>query len=203
MQAAGATRRGEIMHHAKRILMAVAVAIGTTGCGEQDAGGEAAEVGSGPASGQASLPAAERSDAASASDGGNAAAGDGTGGEAGLGLALDQPQRYYGVYASPDRLGREWFVAEARHPEWAERAPEVPPGHLMLGAKFGDVAPWHLKTLSDTEFVQARMNPGQDAPIRLEFRLGDDGRAEAFRFSGGPFASDAWIVRTGDLPEGW
>lgn len=123
--------------------------------------------------------------------------------ESPLGAALDRPERYYGLYAAPSRPDRDWFIAEARKPEYAEFAPDVPPGHLMLGAMFGDVAPWHLKTLSETEFVQARMNPGQSEPIVIEFRLGADGGAEAFRFTGGGFARDEWLERTGQLPEDW
>ncbi len=123
--------------------------------------------------------------------------------EAVLGPALSDPERYYGLFAAPGRPGRPWFVAEARNPAWAERAPPVPPGHLMLGAMFGDVAPWHLKTLTETDFVQVRVGPGAQEAIEIEFRLDPDGRAEALRFSGGALADDTWLVRAGDLPEDW
>ena len=46
-----------------------------------------------------------------------------------LGEPLADPSRYYGLYASADRPDRrQWFVAEAKRPAYAEQAPEVPPG---------------------------------------------------------------------------
>jgi len=47
------------------------------------------------------------------------------------------------------------------------------------------------------------MGPGQTEPVAIEFRFDADGRAEAFRFTGGVSGYDAWLQRTGDLPEGW
>lgn len=121
----------------------------------------------------------------------------------GLGEPLDDPSRYYGVYADPARPDRAWFIAEARRPVWAEQAPEVPPGHLALGAMFGDVAPWHLKTLSQTEFVQARVPDAQPEPVAIAVELDADGRAIAFRFTSGDLGTGGRLERVRDLPEDW
>jgi hypothetical protein len=121
----------------------------------------------------------------------------------GLGAPLDNPARYYGVYASAEQPNRQWFIAEAKRPIWAERAPEVPPGHLALGAMFGDVAPWHLRTVSETEFVQARVPDHQPEPVAVEFELDADGHAIAFRFTNDDYASYGRLERQGDLSDGW
>lgn len=175
-----------------RMCTAIVLVIALAGCGEQPAESEK-EAGTDQASGFV-----EERQASESSSSASAMASDSR-----LGPALGEPARYYGVYASPERPARAWFIAEAKRPAYAERAPEVPPGHLMLGAMFGDVAPWQMKTISKTEFEQARVSPGQDQPIVVEFRLGADGRAEALRFTGGMFAADTWLLRTGDLPDDW
>jgi len=120
-----------------------------------------------------------------------------------LGPALDRPERYYGVYASPERPDRQWFVAEAKRPKFAEQAPEVPPGHLALGAMFGDVAPWHLRTVSDTEFEQAWVPEYQPEPAVIVFELDADGHALAFRFADEQNAEAGRLERVGDVPMGW
>lgn len=120
-----------------------------------------------------------------------------------FGPPLAAPSRYYGLYASPDRPDRQWFIAEAKRPKWAEQAPEIPPGHLALGAMFGDVSPWTLKTLSDTEFVQAWAPDGQPEPVAIEFELDADGNAVAFRFTDDRNATLGRLERQGDLPEDW
>jgi hypothetical protein len=68
---------------------------------------------------------------------------------------------------------------------------------------FGDVAPWHLRTLSDTEFVQAWVPPGQPEAVSIEFEIDADGRAVAFRFTNQQNASAGRLERVADLPEGW
>ncbi|MGB6366026.1 MAG: hypothetical protein WBG93_04280 [Thermoanaerobaculia bacterium] len=133
----------------------------------------------------------------------DAAAAAPTAGHHRLGEPLADPSRYYGLYASADRPDRQWFVAEAKRPAYAEQAPEVPPGHLALGAMFGDVAPWHLKTLSETEFEQAWVSDHQPEPVSIEFELDDDGRAVALRFTNEQYASLGRLERQADLPEGW
>jgi hypothetical protein len=120
-----------------------------------------------------------------------------------LGAALPEPGRYYGVYASADRPDRQWFIAEATRPAYAEQAPEVPPGHLALGAMFGDVAPWHLKTLSPTRFEQAWVPDGQPEPVAIEFELDAEGKASAFRFTSRAQTELGLLERQGDLPDGW
>jgi hypothetical protein len=120
-----------------------------------------------------------------------------------LGPPLADPSRYYGVYAAADSPDRKWFVAEAKRPKYAEQAPEVPPGHLALGAMFGDVSPWHLRTVSDTEFAQAWVAPGQPEAVSIQFELDGDGDAVAFRFTNQQNESAGRLERAGDLPEGW
>ena len=127
------------------------------------------------------------------------AAGD----EPALGMPLAEPERYYGVYATEAEPNRSWFVAAAKRPPYAEQAPEVPPGYLSLGAMFGDVAPWHLKTISATEFVQAYPGPGQAEPVAIRFELDSEGRAAAFTFTGGAYVPPGRFLRVGDLPDGW
>lgn len=119
------------------------------------------------------------------------------------GRPLDRPERYYGVYAESDQPERQWFVKKAERPAWAEQAPEVPPGHLAIGAMFGDVAPWSLKTLSETEFAQIVWGDSPTDPVTVEFEFGDDGRAESLQLRGAPFDTMGRLVRQGDLPEDW
>lgn len=127
----------------------------------------------------------------------------GANGEPALGTPLFEPDRYYGVYATEAEPNRSWFVAAAKRPPYAEQAPEVPPGYLSLGAMFGDVAPWHLKTLSATEFVQAYPGPGQAQPVAIRFELDAEGRTTAFTFTGGAHVPSGRFLRIGDLPDGW
>src|SRR6056297_1311597 len=174
------------------------LAIVVAGCGEREADSVSAEPTTAPIEPAAMVGSAESDKADVPEDSGNSQVGDSR-----LGPALDAPGRYYGVYASAERPSRGWFIAEAKRPAYAERAPEVPPGHLMLGAMFGDVAPWQMKTVSDTRFEQAQMGPGQTEPVAIEFRFDADGQAAAFRFTGGVPGYDDWLQRTGDLPEGW
>ncbi|MEJ2085701.1 MAG: hypothetical protein P8Y44_08475 [Acidobacteriota bacterium] len=119
------------------------------------------------------------------------------------GEPLENPERYYGLYANPQTPDRQWFISEARRPKEAEQAPEVPPGHLALGAMFGDVAPWHLKTISSTEFEQAWVPDYQPDPVRIEFELDGDGSVVAFTFTDEQNASQGRLERQGDLPPDW
>ncbi len=184
------------MSKPRRTLVLGAILALATGCGQQQSS-DSQPVAEGVA--EPSTAPAERARRANELPDGTLAPST----DSGLGPAIQSPERYYGLYAAPDRPNRQWFITEARNPEYAEFAPDVPPGHLMLGAMFGDVAPWQLRTLSETEFVQARLSAGANEPIEIEFRLDDSSRATALRFSGGPFANEAWLERVGDLPEGW
>ena len=120
-----------------------------------------------------------------------------------LGQPLTDPPRFYGLYANPDTPNRQWFVTEAKRPEYAEQAPEVPPGYLMIGAMFADVAPWQMKTLSETEFEQAWVPDYQPEPAAVVFELGDDGRAVAMKFTDPQNAAQGRLERQGDLPQDW
>jgi hypothetical protein len=120
-----------------------------------------------------------------------------------LGEPLENPESYYGLYANPDTPNRQWFVAEAKRPAYAEQAPEIPPGYLMIGAMFGDVAPWPMRSESDTEFVQAWVSDFQPEPVAVEYELGGDGSAVAMTFTNEQYAGEGRLVRQGDLPEGW
>ncbi|MEZ5333106.1 MAG: hypothetical protein R2991_13900 [Thermoanaerobaculia bacterium] len=117
-----------------------------------------------------------------------------------FGPALEAPELYYGVYADSDQPSRQWFVSEAKRPQFAEHAPEVPPGHLMIGALFGDVAPWQMKTLSETDFEQAWVMEGQE-PVTVRFELDADGRAVALTFTDPMLADQGRLERRGDLPD--
>lgn len=123
--------------------------------------------------------------------------------DAGWGEPLADPTLYYGLYAHPDRPDRTWFVAEAKRPIWAEQAPEIPPGHLEIGAMFGDVAPWPMRTVSETRFEQKSPSEYQPEPIRIEFELDEEGSAVAMVFLGDSPPEAERLVRTGDLPEEW
>lgn len=120
-----------------------------------------------------------------------------------LGEPLADPTRYYGIYANSETPKRRWFVTEARRPPEAEQAPEVPPGYLAVGAMFGDVAPWNMKTLSTTEFEQAWKSDFQPEAVSVEFELGSDGGAVAMSFTNQQNLSEGRLERQGDLPEDW
>lgn len=119
------------------------------------------------------------------------------------GEPLDHPERYYGLYANPATPNRAWFVTEAKKPAEAEQAPEIPPGHLMIGAMWGDVAPWPMRTLSETEFEQAWVSEYQPEPVAIRFELGEDGSAVTMEFTDDQMASQGRLVRQGDLPADW
>jgi len=114
-----------------------------------------------------------------------------------LGAPRDDLARFHGVYG--DGSGRDFFVAEAARPEYAEQ--QLPPGYLMIGAMWGDVAPWYMKSVSDTRFEQQWVNPGGE-PIVARFELDGQGNARALVFEA-VFADRGALARTGDLPEGW
>jgi hypothetical protein len=120
-----------------------------------------------------------------------------------LGMPLSEPENYYGVYATADNPDRRWFIAAAKRSPYAEQAPEVPPGHLALGATFGDVAPWQMKTISKTELAQAQVPLSQAEPVVIQFELDEKGHATAFRFTGGPHSPAGLFSRVADLPAGW
>lgn len=115
-----------------------------------------------------------------------------------LGPARDDLERFYGVYGEAGG-NRNFFVAEAKAPGGQE---PLPPGHLMVGAMWGDVQPWNMKSVADTRFEQAWVSDFQDAPLVAEFEVGDAGQAVAVTFRG-TFEDRGRLPRVGDLPEGW
>ncbi|MEX2471186.1 MAG: hypothetical protein WEA34_03345 [Gemmatimonadota bacterium] len=114
-----------------------------------------------------------------------------------LGTPRDDLERFYGVYGVVGER-RNFFVSEASVP--AGENP-VPPGYLMVGTTWGDVQPWHMKSLSDTRFEQAYVGQFQDAPLVVEFHTDDAGNAMALTFSG-LFEDRGRLERIGDLPDG-
>ncbi|NBB92826.1 MAG: hypothetical protein GVY32_06645 [Gammaproteobacteria bacterium] len=117
-----------------------------------------------------------------------------------LGQPRDDLERFHGVYGSDDRPGRDFFVTRARNQAIEGR--EIPPGYLMVGAMWGDVAPWYMKSVGDLRFEQQWTNPGAE-PLVVEFVTGRDGQARGMRFVGGFLADRGEVERQGDLPEGW
>lgn len=147
------------------------------------------------------------SDAAGSSDSSKAAdeataGGDETGNQADAPFPLGEPrddlERFYGVYGDGES-GRDFFVAAAKRPPGAEK--EIPPGYLMIGAMWGDVAPWYMKSVSETRFEQQWVNPGSE-PIVAGFELDDRGNARAIVFET-LFEDRGTLKRLRDLPEGW
>jgi len=116
-----------------------------------------------------------------------------------LGEPRDDLDRFYGVYGDGGDSGRNFFVAAAARPEYAEQ--RIPPGYLMIGAMWGDVAPWHMESLSTTRFRQRWVNPGGE-PVVAEFEVDGDGNATAITFQT-VFDDRGRLPRLGDLPEGW
>jgi hypothetical protein len=110
-------------------------------------------------------------------------------------------ERFYGVYGDPDNPGRDFFVKEAEAPIWMERL-NIPPGYLMIGAMWGDVAPWYMKSLSETEFEQGIVPGHQEEPLAVTFELGEDSTAVALTFKM-MFDDRGRLERIGDLPERW
>lgn len=115
-----------------------------------------------------------------------------------LGAPRDDLERFYGVYGEPEGL-RNFFVAEASNATGDE---PIPAGHLMVGAMWGDVQPWYMKSLSDTRFEQVWVSQFQDAPLVVAFETDADGNAVALTFEG-LFEDRGRVERVGDLPEGW
>lgn len=106
----------------------------------------------------------------------------------------DDLARFVGVYGDPAKQ------EQTPHNVFIDQTCD---GRLRLGAMWGDVAPWVMKSLSDTEFEQARLQPYETEPIRLEFDVGADGRAQALTHTDltHPERSMTRAVRLGDLPE--
>jgi len=130
----------------------------------------------------------------------------GSGGEQGdywLGEPRDDLERFFGLYGDADHPGRDFLVLEAKRPKWAEQAPEIPPGYLMIGATWGDVAPWSMKAVSDNRFEQQSLGDLQPAePIVVVFEAAEGQNAVAITFAT-VFSDRGRLKRLGDVPEEW
>lgn len=73
-------------------------------------------------------------------------------------------------------------------------------GYLEVGATWGDVALWSMRSVSETVFTESYPNPGAK-PLEVEFRKTSDGSAEALIHDGEFIESP--LARVGELPEGW
>jgi hypothetical protein len=80
-------------------------------------------------------------------------------------------EAYHGVYGNPDRPNRRFFVSES-----------CTSATLLVGAMWGDVAPWGLTRVDGEEFAGS-FNSGD--PIRAHFRVGSDGTPEGMTFMEG------------------
>ncbi|WP_165793835.1 hypothetical protein [Hyphococcus luteus] len=116
--------------------------------------------------------------------------------------ALGEPRgdldRFYGLYALPDSDNRKLFVAPADN---GNPDRPIPDGYLMVGAMWGDVAPWYMKSLADMRFEQQWVNSGGQ-PVRVEFQTGADGQAVSMSISSRYMNYDR-MERVGALPEKW
>lgn len=148
---------------------------------------------SSPGEGEKERDSTERGDAGDSSD-------DQPDPEYALGQPREDLERFYGVYGSDDQPGRDFFVARAQNRHMEGR--EIPPGYLMIGAMWGDVAPWYMQSTGDLRFEQKWTNPGAE-PLIVAFETDDQGNAVSMQFLGGFLAERGVVKRTGDLPEGW
>lgn len=89
-----------------------------------------------------------------------------------LGPTRTDLERFLGIYGDPSQKG-----PEARH---ILVRLGCNPGRLEMGALWGPVAPWVMKSVSDLEFEEGLLPAGYDG-VRLVFETGPDGRAVAAR----------------------
>jgi len=171
----------------ERLMLAGLVILGACGGNVGDGSG-------GPDGGEAGSNSATLS--ADSGDGGSQESDEGFY----LGGPRDDVERFFGLYG--ERGQRQFFVTEAKRPEYAERSPEIPPGYLAIDAMWGDVAPMHMKSLSESTFEQVdRSDFAPDQPNVAEFEFGADGKAVALTFTKGSFSQYGRRERVGDLPE--
>jgi hypothetical protein len=111
------------------------------------------------------------------------------------GPARDDLARFFGLYRDPDPGGaanRELFVTETCD------------GHLVFSGMWGNVAPFVMRSESDTRFVQISVDREyQPQAYQLDFEIGPDGRMAAMSHNlTAGFSFERW-PRSGDLPDGW
>jgi hypothetical protein len=119
-------------------------------------------------------------------------------------VAVD-PEAYAGLFgdaADPEAMRGTFFVLPAAPPPMAERFPELPEGAIMIGAMWGDVAPWYLTPVSETRFEQTLVSDFQPEALVVEFDLDDDGNAVGLTFET-MFEDYNPRARVGDVPEEW
>ena len=115
-----------------------------------------------------------------------------------LGEPRDDLERFYGLYGDDSHPGRDFFVAPARrNPDARE---QIPSGYLMVGAMWGDVAPWYMKSIGDTRFEQQWVGQFSE-PKTVAFEAEPGEQATAMQFESGVFAERRRLERLGDLPE--
>jgi hypothetical protein len=111
-----------------------------------------------------------------------------------LGPARADLGRFHGVYGDPkaQRTPRNFSVDQTCD------------GHVRIGAMWGDVAPWVLKSVSDTAFASAWEDPSLPHPLRVTFHTDASGRAAAM--SHNILSNEDQLTRLerlGDLPKGY
>lgn len=118
--------------------------------------------------------------------------------------ALGEPrtdlERFFGLYGNPDDTLRSFFVSEAELGPDFER--ELPPGYMMIGPMWADVAPYYMKSVSETEFEQQWVSEFQKEPLVAVFEVSEDGKAVALTFKT-IFDDKGRLERLKDLPERW
>ena len=105
----------------------------------------------------------------------------------------DDVESFTGRYADPNREVEHWvfFVAETC----------AGSGYLMTSGEWGDVAPWVLRSETETGFGQVAAYPGQE-PMHFEFELGPDGVPTAVVMTG-LYDEPTRLERLGPLGDGW
>jgi hypothetical protein len=112
---------------------------------------------------------------------------DSRGGNHDFGPARKDLERFHGVYGDPEQPDslRKLFVTQSCG------------GYLVAGAMWGDAQNWWMKSVSDNTFEMS----SDFMSLRLEFKLGPDGKARAMAHDLEGMASP--LERSGELPEGW
>lgn len=107
--------------------------------------------------------------------------------------------RFHGLYGTPgDPNGRNYFVAKARAPYGSDL--KIPDGLLTIGAMWGDVAPWIMKSLEDARFLRPGWN-AYNPDIHVRFETDGDGKATAMILEDFEYEPRTRLERIGDLPD--
>jgi hypothetical protein len=110
------------------------------------------------------------------------------------GFPRDDLDRFFGLYRDPNPPGtanRDLFVTRTCN------------GRLAIGAMWGDVAPYVMRSEGDTRFTQIWVSEFEPVPHQLDFELGPAGRATAVTHNvTAEYTFERW-ARVGDLPDGY